>query len=151
MIRPLDQLAHRTLSLCVPDAMMTSYTKEVFQMARVVFNNCFGGFSLSNEAMDRMVELGYHLEPNPKYNSNTKSKYDDKSQKYECWGYVDCPRHHPILVQVVEELGEKASGNCANLQIEEVEGLYRIDEYDGNETVVAPDGYNWENANEFIV
>ena len=77
-------------------------------MAKVVYNACFGGFSLSNEAMDRIVELGYHLEPNPKYNSNTKSKYGDSSQKYECWGYVDCPRHHPILVQVVEELGEKA-------------------------------------------
>jgi hypothetical protein len=101
--------------------------------------------------MDRMVELGYALKPNPKYNSNTKSKYGDNSQKYECWGYVDCPRHHPILVQVVEELGEKADGMCAKLAIEEVEGLYRIDDYDGNETVVTPDGYNWENANEFIV
>ena len=120
-------------------------------MAKVVYNACFGGFSLSNEAMDRMVELGYPLKPNPKYNSNSNSKYEDSSQKYECWGYVDCPRHHPILVQVVEELGEKASGNCANLQIEEVEGLYRIDEYDGNESVVAPDGYDWENANDFIV
>jgi hypothetical protein len=130
-------------------AMMNGVQSKT--MAKVVYNACFGGFSLSNEAMDRMVELGYSLEPNPKYNSNSNSKYGDSSQKYKCWGYVDCPRHHPILVQVVEELGEKASGNCANLRIEEVEGIYRIDEYDGIETVVAPDGYDWENANEFIV
>jgi hypothetical protein len=115
-------------------------------MAKVVYNACFGGFSLSNEAMDRMVELGYDLKPNPKYNSNAKSKYGDSSQKYECWGYVYCPRHHPILVQVVEELGEKANGMCANLQIEEVDGLYKIEDYDGNETVVTPGGCDWQYA-----
>ncbi len=112
-------------------------------MTKVVYNACYGGFGLSNEAMDRMVELGYDLKLNPKYNPNAKSKYDDTGRKYECWGYVDCPRHDPILVQVVEELGEKANGNCADLQIEEVYGPYRIDEYDGNESVKTPTGYDW--------
>jgi hypothetical protein len=112
-------------------------------MTKVVYNACYGGFGLSNEAMDRMVELGYDLKLNSKYNPNAKSKYGDTAQKYECWGYVDCPRHDPILVQVVEELGDKASGECANLQIEEVYGSYRIDEYDGNESVKTPTGYDW--------
>ena len=34
--------------------------------------------------------------------------------------------------------------------IEEVDGLYRIDEYDGSESVVCPDGYDWENADDFV-
>lgn len=112
-------------------------------MAKVVYNACFGGFSVSDEAMDRMVELGCNLKMNPKYNPNSESMF---SGKYLCLGYVECPRHHPILVQVVEELGERASGSCANLKIAEIEGLYRIDEYDGNESVVTPDGYDWEYA-----
>jgi hypothetical protein len=101
-------------------------------MTKVVYNSCYGGFRLSNEAMDRMVELGYDLKLNPKYNP-----------KYECWGYVDCDRHDPILVQVVEELGDKASGDCANLAIEEVYGPYRITEYDGFESVETPTSCDW--------
>ncbi len=112
-------------------------------MTKVVYNTCHGGFSLSNEAMDRMVELGCDLKLNPRYNPNTKSKYGDTAQKYECWGYVDCPRHDPILVQVVEELGESASGDCAKLAIAQVFGPYRIDEYDGAESVLEPDDYDW--------
>jgi hypothetical protein len=112
-------------------------------MQKVVYNACYGGFGLSDKAMDRMVELGWNLKLNPKYNPNSKSMF---SSKYEFHGYVNCPRHHPILVQVVEELGEKASGDCADLQIAEIEGLYRIDEYDGNESVVSPDGYDWQYA-----
>jgi hypothetical protein len=112
-------------------------------MTKVVYNACYGGFGLSNEAMDRMVELGYDLKLNPKYNPNAESKYDDTARKYECWGYVDCPRHDPILVQVVEELGEKADGAGAKLAIKEVSGPYRIDEYDGNESVAEPDNYDW--------
>ncbi len=110
-------------------------------MHKVVYNACYGGFSLSNEAMDRMVELGYEgLQPNPEYNPNSKSMFD--SHKY--WGDYDVPRHNPILVQVVEELGEKANGSCARLAIEEVDGPYRIEEYDGFETVKEPlDAQDW--------
>jgi hypothetical protein len=112
---------------------------EELQMTKVVYNACYGGFGLSIEAMDRMVELGYEgLELNPGYNPNSKSMYS-----YKYYGDYNIPRHDPILVQVVEELGEKANGNCADLQIEEVYGPYRIDEYDGNESVKTPTGYDW--------
>ena len=48
-------------------------------------------------------------------------------------------------MQVVEELGsEKASGECAQLAIYKTESrLYRIDEYDGSETVYTPDTESW--------
>ena len=46
-------------------------------------------------------------------------------------------RSDPLLIQVIEELGEKASGRCAKLQIVEIpDGVeWEIEEYDGNEHV----------------
>lgn len=60
----------------------------------------------------------------------------------------DISRADPALVQVVEELGTAASGHHAQLQIRELpEGtLYRIDEYDGNESVMTQDDYEWSIA-----
>jgi hypothetical protein len=108
-------------------------------MTKVVYNNCFGGFGLSNEAMDRMVELGYTgFTLNSEHKPNKKSMFNHKYfEEY------DISRHDPILVQVVEELGNNANGDCAELRIQEVNGPYRIDEYDGNETVQTPSSYDW--------
>lgn len=113
-------------------------------MAKVVYNACYGGFGLSYKAKERMVELGYKMELNPNYDPTSKHWYN-RTTKYKTFD-GDIPRHDPILVQVVEELGEGANGECADLQIKEVDGLYRIDEYDGNESVVTPDGYGWQYA-----
>ena len=91
-------------------------------MNKIVYNACFGGFSLSQEAIKRGEELAPDID----------------------WGYRDVPRHHPALVQIVEELGEKADGAFADLQIEEISGnKYRITEYDGNEEVETPDSIEW--------
>lgn len=61
-------------------------------------------------------------------------------------------RHDPDLVKVIETLGpEVASGDCADLKIIEVpEGvmLYRIDEYDGMESVEFYPGDGWINLCE---
>ena len=53
-----------------------------------------------------------------------------------------------ILAQVVEELGDAASGRFAKLKIRELPAgtKYRIDEYDGNESVVTMDEYEWSVA-----
>jgi hypothetical protein len=61
----------------------------------------------------------------------------------QTWYYRDVDRHDPALVQVVEELGKKAGGNYAELAIAEVYGPYRIDEYDGYESVETADSYDW--------
>lgn len=99
---------------------------------KVVYNACFGGFSLSPEA----VRLGKALSKSDAWN--------DVDEKY---GYIDeklIPRHDPVLVKIVEDMGEDSSGSHANLKIEEIESpLYRIDEYDGTESVETPDTYNW--------
>ena len=75
----------------------------------------------------------------------TQEERTDFNQRYskQIWYDRNVSRHDPILVQVVEELGGKASGDCAKLAIAEVSGPYRIDEYDGSESVQQPDGYDW--------
>ena len=46
-------------------------------------------------------------------------------------------RQDPILIEVVEELGEKASGRFGSLEVVEIpnNSFYKIDEYDGVETI----------------
>lgn len=55
------------------------------------------------------------------------------------------PRHDPLLVQLVEELGDEASQSYySNLQIKEIEGnKYRIEEYGSKERVVTPETIEW--------
>jgi hypothetical protein len=136
-------------------------------MTKVVYNACYGGFSLSREACKRYWEIKgqqvwiengdfmdmftvWLVPPEERVEqkdwhsmSLTERLAYNKKYSEQTWDDHKVSRHDPILVQVVEELGEKADGMCAKLAIAEVSGPYRIDEYDGNETVVEPDGYDW--------
>jgi hypothetical protein len=91
---------------------------------KVVINTCYGGFSLSKEAMSRLKELG---------NSNDDLPYED-SVEY---------RSNNLLVRVVEELGEKANGRHASLKIIEIQHAHEpyIMDYDGMEHVA--EGKRW--------
>ncbi len=53
------------------------------------------------------------------------------------WFHYDVPRDDPALAQAVEELGEKANGTYAKLEVVEIpDGTkYEIDEYDGQESI----------------
>ena len=97
-------------------------------MYKVVINNQYGGFTLSPEACDYL---------NEKYNL----------QVDRVVGFIDeqdLPRHDKRLVEVVELLGEKANGVCANLVVKEIDSkLYRVCEYDGNEWIETPDSQDW--------
>ena len=95
---------------------------------KVVYNSSYGGFSISLAALERMQELGFKGEA-------------AVSEEYVA--LYDCTRHDPILVQAVEELGPKANGTHADLSIATVSGPYRIQEYDGSETVMEPGNYKW--------
>ncbi len=117
-------------------------------MKKVVYNDCYGGFGLSDLAMDKLYEWGHPLvELNPNYDpkkrlnnySNPRYKYVSESK----W-----TRHDPLLVRVVEELGERANGECADLQIQEVSGLYVVQEYDGKEWIETPESIEWEYTDD---
>lgn len=109
---------------------------------KVVYNNCFGGFSLSKKAGEWLLEHNIE-EP-------YKSAIEDDIQKINdpesiiTSVYSEIPRHHPLLVQCVEELGKAANGECAKLVIEEIySNIYKIDEYDGNETIITRNTIDW--------
>lgn len=80
---------------------------------KIVINSCFGGFGLSDKALNRYKELGGTL-------TNCQPNRDD-----------------PILVRVVEELGEDSWGFLAALKVVEIpDGIdWEISEYDGCETI----------------
>lgn len=87
-------------------------------MQRIVINKCYGGFSLSEEAIDLY-------------------KAKAGMEEYEPLSAYNIYRADPNLVEVVEELGEKADGDCAELKIVEIpDGVcWMIDEYDGIEWI----------------
>ena len=95
----------------------------------VAFNTCYGGFSISEKAILRMIELG---------SAKAKRCYEqEKDKSYNAY-YVDIPRWDPILIQVIKELKNNASGESASLAIGRVNLLDRIviEDYDGKEDVV---------------
>lgn len=122
-------------------------------MTKIVINKCFGGFGLSDAAMLRYAEIKriavypkkekfgltiYWLDP-PEFRVSKRHRmlYDK-----------DIDRDDPILVQVVEELGGAANGNCASLSIEDIPPgtQYLIEEYDGQESIQTRDGAEWRIA-----
>lgn len=142
---------------------------------KVVYNGCFGGFSISEAALKRYAEIkGITLYPekDSRFSFTTywtvpedqrvpelegdawkRASQEERIASNEFYrnhtiGERDFERDDPILVQVVEELGAKANGSCASLQIEDVPKgtLWRIDEYDGNERVMTQDSYDWKVA-----
>lgn len=110
-------------------------------MHKIVFNNCYGGFSLSLEAVD-------WLEKNANDSALIDAIKDEKQSTPKMYlGHVICrylPRHHKDLIAVVEALGSAANGNCADLAIAHIPGRqYRIEEYDGAEDVRTPEDSDW--------
>ena len=105
-------------------------------MTKIVYNACFGGYGLSEAAVMRYAEI--------------KGINISLSEAIATWSFsvYDIERTDPALVQVVEELGEAANGRSAALRIAEVPAgtLYRIDEYDGVESVMTQEDYEWSVA-----
>jgi hypothetical protein len=97
-------------------------------MAKIIYNDCFGLFGLSEAARERYCSL----------TGRTIAKYPD----------TDDYRADPALVQVIEELGKKANGSGAELMIRDIpEGTrYRIHEYDGSERIITFDEQDWLTA-----
>ena len=90
---------------------------------KVVINKCYGGFGLSDEALQLYNELS------------------GLSIKRE----TEIPRHDPHLVEVVERLGEAANSGFSELKVVDIpdDVEYDICEYDGMEWI-AETHRTWE-------
>lgn len=116
---------------------------------KVVINKCFGGFGLSDAAYKRLIELGVPLVEDPQWGQYGiyQSRADDalssamvrltKTNYGDMFFSADENRSHPLLVQVVEELGTVANGRFAKLKVVEVpDGTsFEISDYDGQERI----------------
>ena len=122
------------------------------RVRQVVYSNCFGGFGLSDKAIKWLEENA--CEETREYLAKRREYWNHTGHSgmtiEECMGYdlmykYELPRHDADLVRCVETLGtEDASGRSANLVVKELSGrLYRIDEYDGKETVIDGDDGDW--------
>ncbi len=93
---------------------------------KVVINTCYGGFGLSDRA-ESLVE------------DRTGKSCGPSAHSRDC----------PVLVSVVEELGDSANGTAIELQVAEIKGSrYIIRAYDGVEWVVEPDDIRWIEVNQ---
>lgn len=92
---------------------------------KVVINSRHGGFGLSDEAQTLYKERKGITDTN--------------------WYYWDISRDDPVLVELVEKLGDKAGHQYANLKVVDIpdDVDWYIEEYDGLEWV-AEKHRTWE-------
>jgi hypothetical protein len=103
-------------------------------MTEIVLNGCYGGFSLSREAVKYMADKGCKI---------SKELLNEDIDSYYLF-QTDKERYNPLLVEAVKNLGEKANGRNAQLYIDKIEGTkFRISEYDGLESIETPDRIHW--------
>ena len=117
-------------------------------MTKIVYNACYGGFGLSEAAVRRYAEIkGWEFKTH-QFDEHNARYYmiDNEGNEIDECDLND--RADPVLVQVVEELGDAADTLYSNLCIRELPAgtKYRIEEYDGSEAVVTIDEYNWQVA-----
>lgn len=111
---------------------------------KLVINRCYGGFGISHEAIIRYWEIKgepiwYHEGKyrDMVYTTSPVDPEDEEKVDELYWYYNDLERDDPILVQVVEELGEKACDVYSKLEVVEIPDDidWYIDEYDGRESI----------------
>lgn len=122
---------------------------------KVIINLCFGGFGLSTEAVQRLAELqgkrcfffNYDFKEK-KYKSISSfeaakdyftASYSENPEDEDSNIEIrDVDRNDPLLIQVVEELGDKSNGRYSNLTVVEISDdvKWHIEEYDRSEHVV---------------
>lgn len=123
---------------------------------KIVINDCFGGFGLSNKghfcfAKYKGIPLFGWESRNLRFDMKTARRIDENEKDNNIFGYYystnetgkpmfydrDIDREDPALVKTVEKLGDDASNSLGHLRVIEIpDGTeYEIEEYDGLETV----------------
>lgn len=84
-----------------------------------MYNACYGGFTFSTAAEEEY-----------------KRRSPESAQKLHLYEF---PRHDPVMVQIVREMGEAASGPYSKINLAPIPAEYKdhygIHEYDGLESV----------------
>lgn len=109
-------------------------TESSEEFVDIALNSCFGGFGLSYKA-EKILAGIFGI-----------------SDELPCHFGIQIPRTHPVLIQVIKELGKEADDPCSSIRIERFAKIYKnsytISEYDGiehlrlNEGVAAKDYLN---------
>jgi hypothetical protein len=94
---------------------------------KLVINRDYGGFGLSRKALD-MYAAEKGIDP---------GKWNDTFKFYDNISDHVIQRDDPVLVRIVQELGNEANGGYAELKVVDIpDGVrYTIEEYDGIEWV----------------
>lgn len=84
-------------------------------MTKIAINRCYGGFGLSEEALEH---------------------YNNLAGKSVDWDR-EIMRADTFLIQTIEELGDAANGNHAELRIVDIpdDVNWTVEEYDGKEWI----------------
>ena len=134
---------------------------------KVAVNRCYGGFGLSSKAKTRLAEIEdkqvyFYRQTKHSYDGGVNEYMRVALGSEDCerlfvfaitvdlgevthelpndsalWFHDGRKRNDPELIQVIEELGKDANGQCANIEIVEIpdDVLFEIEEYDGMEHV----------------
>lgn len=122
---------------------------------KVLINNSYGGFGISFYAAEEYAKRKGLVAHFQKYGSNQEISFQEaREAKYGVFFWFSTPsgqevnspsRYDATLIQIVEELGEKANGSAANLSVEEIPDgtAFIINEYDGMESICYRDDIPW--------
>ena len=112
-------------------------------MTKIVYSACFGGFGLSKQAMYRYAEIKGLSVVDDEYGFNYILTSEGKRLSDD-----NIRRDDPALVQVVEELGDEANTRFSELRVVDLPAgtKYRIEEYDGYESIETEDDIRWSVA-----
>ena len=126
---------------------------------KVVINRCHGGFGLSDAAFERYLDLkgvtwykgktdygmsNYYTVPEEEYDAlyevcKVRPVSPDRFKEVNglSLSSYSVERDDPLLIQVIEELGEESWAKYAKLKIVEVpdDVQWEIDDYDGMESI----------------
>jgi len=102
---------------------------------KIVINKCFGGFRLSQKALQELQKCNDKL-----INESDGSGIFLNSG--ELYASENLERNNPNLIRIVEQLGFEANGDSAELSIVEIPDnvKWQIMEYDGVEWVAEQHG-----------
>lgn len=122
---------------------------------KVVINECFGGFGVSDEGYKLYAQLkgltlyqkegmsfiDYYTIPIEEFEKLEKEceTVQEKNELYEKYNLYLTHEHRtdPVLIEVVQQLGDKANGFYSKLKIVEIpdDVKWEIHDYDGIESI----------------